>query len=203
MVVDLTCNRECLQYNRPNYFFFMIFEVFPRTDGNPDYPGTAPIIADLRKGFDQFGAAHAAKNTSLADEIYQDILTNTSGLMKNIQDNCGNVVSKLEETGFTANKTKGTPAPVTGKVLNVNSMALGGQKMKFEYEGDANAHFFLARIRLKGGTDADWVMNGRSENQTMIISTGFTHGLDYEIQICGNGTKGAGDWSDVKSFLVD
>ena len=181
----------------------MIFEVIPKTDGNPNYPGTASIIADLRSGFDRFGKAHAAKNTSLADEIYQEILTSTSGLMKNIQDNCGNVVSRLEETGFTANKTKGTPAPVTGKVNNVNSMALGGQKMKFEYQGDEHAHFYLARIRLKGGTDADWVINGRSETQTMFISSGLLHGLDYEIQICGNGTKGAGDWSDIKGFLVD
>jgi hypothetical protein len=75
--------------------------------------------------------------------------------MKYAVDNSDNNLVKLESSGFTVNKTKGNPEPLTGKVENVHSMSLGGQKMKFEYDSDGFAHFFLARIRRKGGKDDD------------------------------------------------
>ena len=203
MEIFLSVNRKCLRFSRPDYFYFMDYEVFPNMDPNAQFPDSAAKIAAIRVKFRLYGIEHAAKRTTAADVIYQDILTDTSLLMKYAEDNCDNNLVKLESSGFIVNKTKGTPEPLTGKVENVHSMALGEGRMKFEYESDEFAHFFLARIRLRGGTDADWVMNGRSENHTMIITTGLTHGLDYEIQICGNGTLGQGLWSDVKPFLVD
>lgn len=202
MEVDLTISRKFLHGTRPDYFYFMSYTVFPRTEGNVNYPDAGPLIATLRDLYKNYAAAHGAKNTALADEIYEEILNATVVLIKYVEGACGNVLSTLEDSGFKANKTHGTPNPVTGKVINVFSMALGEGKMKFEYTGDAYAHDFSARIRLKGGTDADWVNNGKSQTETMFIS-GLEHGKDYEIQICGNGTKGEGDWSDIKSFLVD
>jgi hypothetical protein len=203
MEVDLRVNRECLQWARPKFFFFITFEVFPNMRSNSQYPGAPAKITALEAKFGLFAEAHGAKKTSLADEIYEEILTDTSGLMKYTGDNCDNNLPKLQSSGFIAVKTTRTPEPLTGKVENVHSMSLGGERMKFEYEADDAAHYFLARVRLKGGTDADWVMNGRSETKTMFISTGLSHGLEYEIQICGNGTKGEGLWSDVKTFIVD
>jgi len=202
MEVALTISRKFLHGGRPDYFYFMTYTVFPRTEGNVNYPDSGPPISILRDLYKKYAAAYGAKNTTLADEIYEEILNATVVLIIYVEGACGNVLSTLEETGFKANPTKGTPNPVTGKVLNVFSMALGEGKMKFEYKGDEYAHDFSARIRLKGGTDADWVNNGKSQTQTMYIS-GLLHGKDYKIQICGNGTKGEGDWSDIKGFLVD
>ena len=203
MDVELTINRKFLHGSRPDYFYFMNNTVFPRTEVNKDYPDSGKTISPLRDLFSSYATAYGSKNTQLADETYQDILNATIPLIKYVEINCGNLVSKLEETGFRANKTTKTSAPVTGKVLNVNSMSLGEQKMKFEYQADEYADFFTARIRLKGGTDTDWVANGTSVTHVMILTSGLIHGKDYEIQICGNGTKGAGDWSDIKGFLVD
>ncbi len=203
MEVFLTVNRGFLGDTRPKFFYFSVFEVFPRLRTNAHYPDAAAKIAALEVLNGDYSGAHSAKNTSLADEIYQNILTGSSLLAKYVEDNCGNNLARLEESGFTANKTHGTPEPLTGKVTNVNSMTLGERKVKFEYASDNYAHYFLARERKKGGTDADWVMNGRSENHTMILTSTLNHGDDVETQICGNGTKGQGNWSDSKFYLLD
>jgi hypothetical protein len=202
MDVQLSINRAFLRESRPEFFYFMLFIVFPRTETNVHYPGAVALILAMRGQFTDYGVAYGKRNTPLADEIYQEILTAAVGLTKEIEDNCENNLAILEETGFKANKTKGTPEPLTGPVTDVHYMTLGGGKTKFEYTADEFAHFFLARVRPKGGTDADWVMNGRSENLGMIITITTAVRLDYEFQFCGNGTQGAGDWSDIVTVFV-
>ena len=202
MEVEQTVNRAFLRDTRPNFFYYLLFIVFPRTQTNVHYPGAVALILALRDQFTDYAAAKGLKNTPLADEIYQDILTATVGLIKEVEDNCENNIAIMEETGFKANKTTKTKEPLTGPVINVHHMTLGSGKVKFEYASDDFAHFFLGRFRLKGGTDADWVMMGRSENHTMIINVTLGVRLDYEFQICGNGTQGAGEWSDIESVFV-
>jgi hypothetical protein len=197
-----TVNRAFLRDTRPNFFYFLLFYVFPRTETNVNYPGAGALIMALRGQFTDYGVAYGKRNTPLADEIYQEILTGTVGLITYAEGACGNNLARLEETGFKANKTTKTKEPLTGLVTDVHHMTLGSGKVKFEYTSDDYAHFFLGRFRLKGGTDADWVMMGRSENHTMIISVTLGVRADYEFQICGNGTQGAGEWSDIVIVFV-
>ena len=94
MEVDLTINRGFLRESRPEFFYFLLFTIFPRTEANADYPGAAALITALRHLFDDYAAAHGAKNTPLGDEIYQDILTATVTLIKYVENNCGNNFSQ-------------------------------------------------------------------------------------------------------------
>ena len=202
METQLSINRKFLRDTRAEVFYFLLFTIFPRTEFNPNYPGATALIAAMREQFTAYGVAKGLKNTPLADQIYQEILTACVGLMKYVEDNCLNNLARMEETGFKANKTTKTKEPLTGPVTDVHHMTLGSGRTKFEYTADDFAHFFLARVRLKGATDADWVMNGRSENQTMIITITTAVRLDYEFQFCGNGTQGAGDWSEIVTVFV-
>jgi len=106
MEIQLSLNRKCLRLGRPEFFFFLQFEIFTNMDPNVLYPDAGTLIAAIKVDIGLFGVAHAAKKTSAADEIYQNILTGTSGLMKYAVDHSDNNLVKLESSGFTVNKQK-------------------------------------------------------------------------------------------------
>ncbi len=194
MFTPPTCNRACLQTSRPVFHYFIYTNIFPKTNGNADYPGADALNAIILTKWGEYAILHSAGKTALADQKYVQIQEATVVLMVYCEGACGNDAIKLAETGFIVNKQTKTAEPQTAVPINLNSMTLGNGKFKIEYTCDENMHYCKARTRKVGSADTDWVQNESSETQTMHFE-GYPHLQDTEVQICSVGTAGQSEWS--------
>lgn len=202
MYVPITCNRACLKYTRPEFHYYVLTRIYPKTDTNINFPG-APAINDVaRKLWDSYYTAHSTGNTALATQYYVKIIDQTVVLMGNVETASADDVAMLEGSGFTANKQTKTAEPQTAVPTGLMQMVQGSGNFKIEYTCDAFMHFCKGRTRLKGSPDTAWVEKESSETEAMLF-TGFTRGNDMEVQVCASGTKGQSEWSESIFVMVN
>lgn len=203
MINPVSCNRAYLLLGRAEFVFFMLFVVFPRLAANALYPGAPALITIIQGLFLDFGVAHAAKNTALANEIWSNILNAASNLSDYVNSKCLNNVANLESSGFTANKQSGVAEAIPGIPGNVRFMVLGGGHFIVVSENGETMHSLEARTRLANQVPpAPWAGGESSQNSTVHFS-GYTHNTDVEVEIKAKGTHGESLFSGSVTVPVD
>ena len=170
------------------------------------FPDAAAIIVIIKGRMTTYGTEHGKHHTETANGIYQTILDGVELLMVNIEDNCGNDVGLVAQTGFKAVKTTKTDNPVTGKVIHAVGTPTGEGKFMAEYLSDEYAKEFFGETKPHGAPDSAYKQSGFSENHTMYFdgyALGYTHGQDVDGRIWGNGTAGPGEKSAMFTILLD
>jgi hypothetical protein len=199
MINPVSCNREYLKMSRPEFNFYMLFVIFPNLASNALYPGAPALITIITGLFTQFGVAHAAKKTALANQIWSNILNAASNLSNYVNLNCANDIPNLESSGFTANKQFGVAEAIPGIPLDLRFMVLGGGFFIVTSENSATMHSLKARTRVAGGA---WVIFETSQNSTVHFG-GYAHNTDVEVQLMSLGTNGESIWSASVFVPVD
>ena len=64
-----------MEWGRANFNWFLFTSIFPKLYTNPNYPGAAAIIDDIKALWQTFYTASGAKNYALMDQIYESIKT--------------------------------------------------------------------------------------------------------------------------------
>ena len=189
--------------SRPEFLFFMLFVIFPRLAANALYPGAPALILIIKNLLTDFGAAHAAKNTVLADQIWSNILNAASDLSNYVNSKCLNDIPNLQTSGFTANKQFGVDEAIPGIPGNVRFMVLGGGNFIVVSENGETMHSLEARTRLANQLPpAPWAGGESSQNSTVHFG-GYTHNTDVEVEIKAKGTHGESLWSGSVIVPVD
>jgi hypothetical protein len=202
MLLVYSINRGYLRETRPEFHYFYFVRVRPRCYDNAHYVGINALLTPIDDLWDNYYEAHSDGNTALADEIYENIQNAMVDLTNFIILNGTNNKARIEETGFTCNKTDKVAEDVPETPTNVRYMVLGEGNFFVRGREDKNAHQTFARTRLKGAPDTDWVEKEHSQNETVHFS-GYTHNTDVEVQICAEGTAGRSNWSGSVFIPVD
>ena len=202
MLIVYSINRKCLHTSKPEFHYFLFVTVFPRTRDNPHYVGVNAVITLIENLWLDYYAAHGVKNYVLGEEIYENIQNATVTLMNFIILHGTNNKARIEETGFSCNKTTKVDEPQSAIPDNLRFMVLGEGKFLLKAEIDDYCHTLKGRARLKDSTDANWREGPISQNST-IHFTGYVHNTDVEVQLASSGTAGTSNWSASVFVPVD
>src|SRR5450631_1547766 len=105
MLVVFSINRAYLHTSREVFHYFYFVRIRPRCFSNAHYVGINAKLTVVDDLWDSYYEAHAGGNTALADEIYEAIQNAMVDLQNFIILNGTNNKARIEETGFTCNKT--------------------------------------------------------------------------------------------------
>ena len=202
MINPVSCNRGYLEYGRWQFVFFMMMVVFPSLLGNALYPGSPALVLIIKNLFTDFGVAHSQGKTSLANQIWQQILNASSDLSDYVNLHCGNNVPNLETSGFIANKQHGTAEVIPPIPTDLRYMVLGGGGFEMRSVNGPTMHSLISRFRIVGTLEWFSNPNETSQNSTVLFA-GHGHKTDVEVQLMAKGTHGNSLWSDSKIVPVD
>ena len=202
MTTFYSLNRAFLRLPRPDFHWFLFTVIFPILWGNILFPGANTFIIQIKDLWDNFYKENKDRHTIAADAVYENILNKTVELMNYCVTAAANNLITLSLCGFTINKTTKTSEPQTSIPINIKKMILGAGKFMLQAETDQWCHQLIARTRKMGSTEADWRIFEISQTEKIYFE-GYAHGVEYEVQLCAQGTAGRSEWSESIFVLVD
>jgi hypothetical protein len=202
MINPVSCNRGYLEYGRWQFHYFIVMEVFPMLLGNAQYTGSAALVLIIQNLFVSYGTAHSQGLTTLANQIWQQILNASSDLSNFVNANCDNDVAKLETSGFTANKQHGVAEEIPPIPTDLRHMVLGGGNFEVRSVNGKTMHSVISRFRVVG--TEEWTSNSDETSQNSTVQfAGHGHNTDVEVQLMAKGTHGNSLWSESTIVSVD
>jgi hypothetical protein len=173
--------------------------------GNAHYATPIPPLPVVTTGLGSFTTALAAAAgggkalTAAKNEQRENLLAMLRQLAAYVQGACGNDLSWLLSSGFSAMSTNRSQTalakPAILGITNGTSMAL-----TLNVETVANARAYEVRHSVTAGT---WLDGGTYTQARRILVQGLTPGTVYTFQVRAvGGATGYSDWSDPISHMA-
>jgi hypothetical protein len=188
-------NLAFINYNHPDFFEF-ITNVFASLKDNDFYPTPSPALAVILEQIGFYRKAIIDKKYQAAFEFYANIQYLMKQLAIYVANNCGNLLSTLEDSGFIANKLKrGASKEMSQVVIRSAKDTSHIGTSEATYDEMPGVSFFNGKWCLRDVEGAP--MNHVAGSLGIKMEFDELPSKEWVLLfVRAVGPKGKGDWSD-------